>query len=230
MNSAERLKAVHESVELLARRYQRPLPKIVAVSKTHPVERIQEIYDLGQRAFGENYLAEGVDKIMRLPAEVEWHMLGPVQSNKTALVGAHFHWLHSLDRIKIAQRLNEQRAAQLPPLNVLLQLNISDEDSKGGLPWQDRDALAQLAEAVRVLPRLRLRGVMAMAGAHLTLADARTQFARARAAYEHLQADCASGGGGIDTLSMGMSADLEAAIAEGSTMLRVGTAIFGARH
>lgn len=191
---------------------------LLAVSKTHPPARIAEARAAGQRAFGENYVQEALEKMDALP-ELEWHLIGPLQSNKTRLAAERFDWVHTLDREKIAKRLSEQRPAGLPPLNVLLQVNVSGEASKSGLAPQD---VLALAETVKRLPRLRLRGLMAIPEPSSDPAAQRARFRAAREIFERM-------GPGLDTLSMGMSDDMEAAIAEGATLVRIGTAIFGPR-
>ena len=199
---------------------------LLAVSKTKPASAIEEAIAAGQRAFGENYVQEGVEKIRHFSEaghrDLHWHFIGPLQSNKSRLVAEHFDWCHTVDRLRIASRLSEQRPATLPPLNVLIQVNISDETSKSGIAPQEVDALAaQVAE----LPGLCLRGLMAIpAPEH----DYERQFAVAQqmaVAFARLKARYPT----VDTLSLGMSDDMEAAIAAGSTMVRIGTAIFGAR-
>jgi pyridoxal phosphate enzyme (YggS family) len=200
--------------------------KLLAVSKTFPADAVAAVAALGQRDFGENYVQEGVDKIAALKsvAGLVWHCIGPLQSNKTRLVAEHFDWVHSVDRLKIAQRLSEQRPAHLPPLQVCLQVNIDGGPTKAGV--SPSDALA-LAQAVAALPRLVLRGVMTIPDA-LDGFDAQLAVhTQAKHLFEELQT--ALGLPHFDTLSMGMSADLEAAIQAGSTMVRVGTAVFGAR-
>jgi pyridoxal phosphate enzyme (YggS family) len=202
--------------------------QLLAVSKTFGPEAVAEAVAAGQRAFGENYLQEALDKIAALPALVpdtplEWHFIGPIQSNKTRPIAEHFDWVHSVDRLKIAQRLSEQRPEELGPLNICLQVNISAEASKSGLsPGELPEVAAQVAQ----LPRLRLRGLMAIPAPSDEMKQQRAAFAAVRGLYEQLRA----GGLAMDTLSMGMSADLEAAVAEGATIVRVGSAIFGARH
>lgn len=204
---------------------------LMAVSKTFPAEDVAALARLGQRAFGENYVQEGVDKILRaraLSAEVpsgaplEWHFIGPLQSNKTRPVAESFDWVHSVEREKIAQRLNDQRPAGLPALNVCIQVNVSGEASKSGCAPHEAAALAR---QVAGMPRLMLRGLMAIPEATQDEAAQRAAFGRLAALQQALRAD----GLALDTLSMGMSADLEAAVAEGATLVRVGTAIFGAR-
>ena len=198
---------------------------LLAVSKTFAAAAVREAFAAGQRQFGENYVQEALDKIAALAdlrAQIEWHLIGPLQSNKTRPVAAAFDWVHSVDRLKIAQRLSEQRPAELPPLQLCLQVNISGEASKSGLLPGEVLAVAQ---AVALLPRLRLRGLMAIPE---PAGDEAAQRAPHRALRE-LLASLNDAGLGLDTLSMGMSADLEAAVAEGATIVRVGTAIFGGR-
>ena len=207
---------------------------LLAVSKTFPAEAVREAFAAGQRQFGENYVQEALDKIAALAdlraSGVTWHLIGPLQSNKTRPVAAAFDWVHSVDRLKIAQRLSEQRPPELPPLQLCLQVNISGEASKSGLLPAELPAVAL---AVAALPRVRLRGLMAIPE---PAADFAAQRAPHRALRELLAAVNAQGLAAsgtawvpLDTLSMGMSADLEAAVAEGATLLRVGTAIFGGR-
>ena len=197
--------------------------RLLAVSKTRPAGDVAAAHAAGQPAFGENYVQEAVNKIQTLShLPLEWHLIGPLQSNKTADVAAFFDWVHSVDRLKIAQRLSAQRPADRPPLNLCLQVNIDDEDSKSGCRPEDAEALAR---AVLALPGVRLRGLMAIPRPGNPAAL--TQLA---ALHERLLANIpALSAAGFDTLSMGMSDDLEAAIAAGSTMVRVGTAIFGER-
>lgn len=197
--------------------------RLLAVSKTWPADSVREAAAAGQRAFGENYVQEGVAKVEALAGlGLEWHFIGPLQSNKTRLVANSFAWVHSIDRLKIAERLSEQRDVHLPPLEVCIQVNVSGEASKSGVAPAE---LPELARAVAALPRLRLRGLMAIPEPTSDVALQRARFASLRQLREQLNA----GGLPLDTLSMGMSDDLEAAIAEGSTMVRVGTAIFGGR-
>jgi len=196
---------------------------LLAVSKTQPAGAVRAAYNAGQCAFGENYVQEGVDKIAVLTGlpGLEWHCIGPLQSNKTRLVAQYFDWAHGIDRLKIAERLSAQRPPGKPPLNVCIQVNIDGGGSKAGVA--PADALA-LAQAVDGLPGLCLRGIMTIPDP-APLAQMRTWHARARQLLDALR----QAGLPLDTLSMGMSADLEAAIAEGATLVRVGTAIFGAR-
>ena len=189
----------------------------MAVSKTQSAERIREAFDAGQKAFGENYVQEAVQKMEGLPPSLEWHLIGPLQSNKTRIAAERFAWVQTVASEKIARRLSEQRPANLPPLNVLIQVNVSGEASKSGV---ELDRVADLARAVAPLPRLKLRGLMAIPEPG---AD-RSRYASARKVYEGLKREL-----GFDTLSMGMSDDLEVALAEGSTMVRIGTAILGPR-
>ena len=197
--------------------------RLLAVSKTWPADSVREAAAAGQRAFGENYVQEGAEKVDALAAlGLEWHFIGPLQSNKTRLVANRFAWVHSIDRLKIAERLSAQRDVPLPPLDVCIQVNVSGEASKSGVAPAE---LPALAHAVAGLPRLRLRGLMAIPEPTSDVAVQRARFAALRELRDRLNA----GGLALDTLSMGMSDDLEAAIAEGSTMVRVGTAIFGSR-
>ena len=198
---------------------------LLAVSKTFPAEDVRAAFNAGQRAFGENYVQESVAKIAELAdlrSEIEWHFIGPLQSNKTKVVAENFDWVHSVDRLKIAERLSDQRPDGMPRLNVCLQINVSGEDSKSGVAPGDASALAR---QIAALPRLRLRGLMAIPEPAGTLDEQRAPHRRLREILDTLRAD----GLELDTLSMGMSADIEAAILEGSTMVRIGTAIFGAR-
>jgi PLP dependent protein len=198
--------------------------RLLAVSKTKPADAVREAHAAGQRAFAENYVQEGVDKVQALrELAVEWHFIGPIQSNKTRAVAEHFDWVHTVEREKIAQRLSEQRGAHLPPLQICLQVNVSSETSKSGVaPAQ----LSALAKSVVQLPHLHLRGLMCIPEPTDDVILQRSRFAQLRGLLETLNAEL---GLGMDTLSMGMSDDLEAAIAEGATMVRIGTAIFGAR-
>jgi PLP dependent protein len=197
--------------------------RIIAVSKTFPREAIAEAVSCGQTAFGENYVQEALEKIAALPGGLEWHMIGPIQSNKTKSIAEHFAWVHSVDRERIARRLSDARPAGLPSLNVCIQVNVSGEASKAGVAPDDA---LPLARAIAQMPRLRLRGLMAVPE---PTTDTVVQRARFRALRELRDRINTETGIGLDTLSMGMSDDLEAAIAEGSTMVRVGRAIFGAR-
>ncbi|AJA13854.1 MULTISPECIES: YggS family pyridoxal phosphate-dependent enzyme [Pseudomonas] len=194
--------------------------QLLAVSKTKPASAIREIHAAGVHDFGENYLQEALTKQQALSdLPLIWHFIGPIQSNKTKAIAEHFDWVHSVDRLKIAQRLSEQRPAGLAPLNICLQVNVSGEDSKSGCTPAD---LPALAKAVAALPNLRLRGLMAIPEPTEDRATQEAAFASLRKLQEGL-------GFGLDTLSMGMSHDLEAAIAQGATWVRIGTALFGAR-
>ena len=218
-----RFQTVLDRIRAAERQFQRPpgSVELLAVSKTHPASAVAALAALGQHHFGENYLQEALDKIADLAAlNLEWHFIGPIQANKTRSIAEHFAWVHSVDRLKIAERLNAQRPDDLPPLNVCLEVNIDCEPSKHGL--EERE-LADIAQAVAVLPRLRLRGLMAIPAPVADFTAQRLPFARLREWQERLQM------AGLDTLSMGMSDDLEAAIAEGATLVRIGTALFGPR-
>ena len=220
---AARFQTVLNRIRTAERQFQRPpgSVELLAVSKTHPASAVAALAALGQRHFGENYLQEALDKIADLAAlDLEWHFIGPIQANKTRSIAEHFAWVHSVDRLKIAERLNAQRPDDLPPLNVCLEVNIDREPSKHGF---DESELANMAQAVAALPRLRLRGLMAIPAPAGDFAAQRRPFARLRQWAERLNVE------GLDTLSMGMSDDLEAAIAEGATLVRIGTALFGPR-
>jgi len=202
--------------------------RLLAVSKTFPAQAVLDAMAAGQLAFGENYLQEALDKIASVAqaqpsAPVEWHFIGPIQSNKTRPIAASFAWVHTVERLKIAQRLSEQRPPELGPLNICLQVNISGEASKSGTA---PDELPALAREVAQLPNLRLRGLMAIPEPTTDEAQQRAAFARVRALFDALRAD----GLELDTLSMGMSGDMATAIAEGATIVRIGSAIFGARN
>jgi pyridoxal phosphate enzyme (YggS family) len=227
-----RLKRVLERIESAARAAGRDPHSValVAVSKTFGADRVREALAAGQHRFGENYLQEAVAKIDAIartatPQSVEWHFIGPIQSNKTRELAERFDWVQSLDRLKVAQRLSQQRPPDRPPLNVLLQVNISGEATKHGVaPSQ----APELARRIAGLARLRLRGLMAIPEPGADPARQRASFARLRELLEQLRRELGDSAD-LNTLSMGMSDDLEAAVAEGSTMVRVGTAIFGAR-
>jgi len=224
---ADRLAVAQSRIAQAAQKYAR-LPhsiRLLAVSKTKPIADIIAAYDAGQRCFGENYVQEGVTKIESLKTshpDIEWHFIGPLQSNKTTLVAQHFDWMHTLSREKIAQRLNEQRPANLAPLNVCIQINISDEDTKSGI---DAQQMLPMANSISQLPQLRLRGLMAIPSA----TDDIEQQTRELSELKHLFDTLKQHYPDVDTLSMGMSNDLDIAIACGSTMVRIGSAIFGER-
>jgi pyridoxal phosphate enzyme (YggS family) len=198
--------------------------RLLAVSKTFPADALREAYRAGQGCFAESYVQEALDKIAALnDLPIEWHYIGPIQSNKTRAIAEHFSWVHSVDRLKIAERLSQQRPAHLPALQLCLQVNISMEASKSGVPEGELD---ELAHAVAKLPRLKLRGLMAVPAPGDDAIAQRAPFARLRGLRDSLNRQ----GLQLDTLSMGMSDDFAAAIAEGATMVRIGTAIFGARN
>ncbi|QUX94321.1 YggS family pyridoxal phosphate-dependent enzyme [Marinomonas sp. CT5] len=217
---------VSQQIDHLAQQYQRESGsvRLLAVSKTKPLSALEAAYHAGQRAFGENYVQEAVDKYHALThlSDVEWHFIGPIQSNKSRLIAETMHWVHSIDREKIARRLSEQRPTELPPLNVCIQVNISGEDTKAGVTLSElNDMVALVAE----LPNLRLRGLMAIPAPQQSHeAQCAVYQPLAQAFVELSKSDSM-----IDTLSIGMSGDLPAAIQAGSTMVRVGTAIFGER-
>ena len=222
-NIAQRLAGVRESIHAAERRFGRPpgIVTLLAVSKSRTSEEVLATADAGQRDFGENYVQEALAKITQLArSDLRWHFIGPVQSNKARMVAGHFQWLHSLDRIKIATRLNESRPADLPPLNVCIQVNISGEVSKSGIA---PGALPELAAAVSGLPQLKLRGLMALPEPVEEFEAQRRQFRALRECLEQLN----RGALALDTLSMGTTQDFEAAIAEGATLVRIGTGLFG---
>jgi len=215
-----------ERVRLSAEKSQRCADDILllAVSKTRPEQDIRSAHRCGLHEFGESYLQEALDKIEALQdLDLVWHFIGPIQSNKTRPIASSFHWVHSVDRAKIARRLSEQRPPGLPPLQVCLQVNISAEQSKSGVAPEQ---LPQLAQEVAQLPRLQLRGLMAIPAATQDSLQQRKAFAQLRREFEQLQLQLP----GLDTLSMGMSGDMESAIAEGATILRIGSAMFGPRN
>jgi len=224
------MSTIADNLSALAARIQRAAEAVgrdpasvhlLAVSKTKPASAIREIHAAGVRDVGENYLQEALGKQQELgDLPLIWHFIGPIQSNKTKAIAEHFDWVHSVDRLKIAQRLSEQRPQGLPPLNICLQVNVSGEDSKSGCAAAD---LPALAHAVAALPNLRLRGLMAIPEPSEDRAEQEAAFATLRQLQDSLNL-------GLDTLSMGMSHDLEAAIAQGATWVRIGTALFGARN
>jgi len=223
----DNLQLVTDRINLACSRVGRPVDSVtlLAVSKTFPAVTVREAFHAGLRAFGENYVQEALDKMAELSdlrTRLQWHLIGPLQSNKTRVVAEHFDWVHTIDRLKIAQRLSEQRPAHLPALQVCVQVNTSGEASKSGVA--PNEALA-LAQAVAALPRLQLRGVMALPAPSDDPAVQREALQAVRSVYNALR----EAGLPLDTLSMGMSADLEAAIEQGSTLIRVGTALFGKR-
>jgi pyridoxal phosphate enzyme (YggS family) len=223
----DNLAAVHARIAEAARSARRAPGSVhlLAVSKTFPAEDVRAAFAAGQRAFGENYVQESLEKIealAELRAQLEWHFIGPLQSNKTRPVAEHFDWVHSVDRLKIAERLSQQRPDALAPLNVCLQVNVSGEASKSGVAPAEAPALAR---AIAALPKLRLRGLMSIPEPAENLDAQRAPHRRLRALFDSLVAE----GLALDTMSMGMSSDLEAAVLEGATIVRVGTAIFGKR-
>ncbi len=223
---SDNLASVKAQIHAACGEFARPpeAVKLLAVSKTFPAQAVREAYAAGQRAFGENYIQEGVDKTISLQdlPDLEWHMIGPIQSNKTRLVAEHFQWVHSVDRLKIAQRLSEQRPAGLPPLQVCLQVNIDGGANKSGCLPTEADALAR---EIAQLPNLQLRGLMVIPEPAPDFIAACAVLMLANELFSSIQQTIP----GLDTLSMGMSSDLRAAVKAGSTMVRVGTAIFGAR-
>lgn len=224
---ADRLSCARQGIALATAKAHRPLNsvKLLAVSKTKPVSDIMVAYEAGQRMFGENYVQEGIEKIQQLAttiSDIEWHMIGPIQSNKTKTVAEHFDWVQSVDREKIARRLNEQRPSHLPPLNVCIQVNIDDENSKSGVKLNEFDALARF---IQTQDRLHLRGVMAIPKANPNSEEQHNSLTALKELFDQYHTNLTS----FDTLSVGMSSDMEHAIVHGSTMVRIGTAIFGAR-
>jgi hypothetical protein len=231
------MRSIHDNLQAVRERILRacraagrdPLTvALLAVSKTHAASLVAQAVEAGQRAFGENYVQEAVGKMDQLgdaigeqrARELQWHLIGPIQSNKTRVVAAHFDWVHSVESEKVARRLSEQRPAGMAPLNVLIQVNVSGESSKSGVV---PEGVGALANAISALPNLRLRGLMAVPEPTADVAVQRARFRQLRELLEKLP-------GGADTLSMGMSDDMEAAIAEGATLVRIGTAIFGRRE
>jgi PLP dependent protein len=220
---AENISTLAERIHNAAEAVQRDPASVglLAVSKTKPASDLRQAYDAGLRDFGENYLQEALGKQSELSdLPLIWHFIGPIQSNKTRAIAENFAWVHSVDRLKIAQRLSEQRPADLPPLNICIQVNVSGEASKSGCTPEDLPALAQ---AISALPNLRLRGLMAIPEPTENSDEQNAAFAAVRTLQESLNLP-------LDTLSMGMSHDLEAAIAQGATWVRIGTALFGARN
>ena len=224
---ASKLQQVLHRIDDACAQAARPVQSVtlLAVSKTFGPDAVRQAHAAGQHAFGENYVQEAlakIDALADLREHIEWHLIGPLQSNKTREVAAAFDWVHTVDRLKIAERLSAQRPVHLAPLSVCVQVNVSGESSKSGVAPAD---VAALARAVAALPRLRLRGLMSIPEPAQGLAAQREPHRRLRELFDALRAQ----GLALDTLSMGMSADLEAAVLEGATLVRVGTAIFGAR-
>ena len=225
-NIAERINSLDAEIRGLEEKHSRLSGEVrlLAVSKRHSIGKIREAAASGLRDFGENYLQEGLDKIEQLQdLDLCWHFIGPIQSNKTRGIAEHFHWVHSIDRLKVAQRLSDQRPANLPPLNVCVQINLSEENTKSGTTLA---SAASLCKHIATMPRLILRGLMAIPAPLQDFDAQRACFAELRALFVGLQNSYVD----MDTLSMGMSNDYPAAIAEGSTMIRLGTAIFGPRE
>lgn len=228
MSISENLSHIHSQIKQISAEHQRENVRLLSVSKTKPVQAIEEAILAGQRAFGENYVQEGVEKIAYFSQKaaenppLEWHFIGPLQSNKTRLVAENFDWIQTVDRLKIAERLNDQRPENLAPLNVLIQINISDETSKSGISPEE---MLPLAEKIAQLPHLKLRGLMAIPQPESEPEQQKIALRKMKTLFDRLQANFE----GIDTLSMGMSDDMASAIECGSTMVRIGTAIFGAR-
>ncbi|ACE60703.1 YggS family pyridoxal phosphate-dependent enzyme [Actinobacillus pleuropneumoniae] len=225
MSISQNLSEIKQQIQQISQQCGRDNVRLLAVSKTKPVEAIEEAIAAGQTAFGENYVQEGVEKIAYFAQQpnLEWHFIGPLQSNKTRLVAENFDWIQTVDRLKIAERLSVQRSANKAPLNVLIQINISDEASKSGIQPEELD---ELAKAISQLPNLRLRGLMAIPKPESEPEQQKIALRKMQQLFDRLQDEFE----GIDTLSMGMSDDMAAAIECGSTMVRIGTAIFGTRY
>ncbi|MDG6430427.1 YggS family pyridoxal phosphate-dependent enzyme [Glaesserella parasuis] len=226
MSISQNLATISQQIQQYCQQANRPEQsvKLLAVSKTKPISAIAEAIEAGQRAFGENYVQEGIEKIQHFAENdtLEWHFIGLLQSNKTRVVAEHFDWVQTIDGLKIAQRLSEQRPEHLPVLNVLIQINISDEASKSGISAKE---MLELATQISQLPRLKLRGLMAIPKPESEPEQQKIALAQMNELFLQLQSQFE----GIDTLSMGMSDDMPSAIECGSTMVRIGTAIFGAR-
>ena len=225
MNLAANLATITERIRAAELRFGRKVGsvRLLGASKGQPVERLEILLCAGLSTFGENYLQEGLQKIQLLPKTIEWHFIGPIQRNKTKKIAEHFAWVQSLDNLLIAERLNDQRPAHLPPLNVCIEVNIDDEVSKSGV---NASFVNEFAAACLKLPSLRLRGLMAIPAPSENVDEQRRAFRR----LYTLQQELIQAGFALDTLSMGMSDDFEAAIAEGSTLIRLGTSLFGPRQ
>jgi len=222
----DKLQIIGTEIEKSVSKYQRPKDtvQLLAVSKHHSIAMIREAYEAAQESFGENYVQELVEKSQALAdLDIDWHFIGPLQSNKTKQIAEVANWVHTVDRLKIAQRLNDQRPENMPPLNICMQINISGEASKSGVTAEE---LPALAKDIAELPRLNLRGLMAIPAPESDFEKQRTTFAK----VSRLKKKLNQYGYHLDTLSMGMSSDMEAAIAEGATIVRIGTAIFGTRN
>ncbi|WP_315569364.1 YggS family pyridoxal phosphate-dependent enzyme [Haemophilus parahaemolyticus] len=224
MSISENLSRIQQQIKQISAEYQCENVRLLAVSKTKPVQAIEEAIRAGQCAFGENYVQEGVEKVAYFSGNksLEWHFIGPLQSNKSRLVAEYFDWIQTVDRFKIAERLNDQRPEHLRPLNVLIQINISDESSKSGIQPEE---MFSLAEKISQFPRLKLRGLMAIPKPESEPEQQKIVLRKMKDLFNRLQQRFES----VDTLSMGMSDDMASAIECGSTMVRIGTAIFGER-
>ncbi|MEH6456809.1 MAG: YggS family pyridoxal phosphate-dependent enzyme [Cocleimonas sp.] len=228
----DNLQIIGAKIDEYLTQYQRPKnsAQLLAVSKRHTIDKIREAYDFGQRAFGENYVQELVDKNQQLSdLDIDWHFIGPLQSNKAKKISEVASWVHAVDRLKIAQRLSDNRPGEMPPLSICLQVNISGEQSKSGI---SPDELIPLAQQIAQLPKIKLRGLMVIPAPEDDFIKQREVFAQVTKLKDSLQENLNQNGIAVelDTLSMGMSNDIEAAIAEGATIVRVGTAIFGQRE
>lgn len=225
MSISQNLSQIKQQISQFSAQYHRPNVQLLAVSKTKPVSAIEEAIQAGQTKFGENYVQEGVEKIIYFQnvKGLEWHFIGPLQSNKSRLVAEHFDWIQTIDRLKIAERLSAQRPLHKAALNVLIQINISDENSKSGIAPEQ---MLPLATQISQLPNLRLRGLMAIPKPESDPAQQQIALRKMQQLFNRLQAEYPE----VDTLSMGMSDDMQSAIECGSTMVRIGTAIFGARN
>jgi len=221
----QRLSTIHQRIADAVSKQPSPTTvQLLAVSKKQPAAAIKAVYAEGQRAFGENYVQEALKKQQELAdLSLEWHFIGPIQSNKTRLIAENFDWVHSIDRVKIIERLNAQRPNTAPPLNVCLQLNLDDENNKSGI---NEPQVMPMANSIQQCSRLRLRGLMAIPAPRMNYEAQYTIFKQIATLYSQLKTQYPD----VDTLSMGMSGDMEAAIAAGSTMIRIGTGIFGPRH
>ena len=225
---ADRLQGVEKRISLACQAHQRSAPSLLAVSKTRTAESIRALYSSSIKNFGENYLQEALDKQQQLTdCDIDWHFIGPIQSNKSRAVAEHFHWVHSVDRLKLAKRLSNQRPSTLPALQICLQINIDNEPSKSGFTV---DEAISAAVEISQLPNLRLRGLMCIPQKQDTVAEQRLPFAKVAELLSTINQQLPEDTPKMDTLSMGMSEDIEAAIAEGATIVRVGTALFGPRQ
>lgn len=223
---ADNLRAVRQKIQECEKRYGRPAHSVflLAISKKQPLDKMLDAIHAGQTAFGESYLQEAMPKITALADHpVEWHFVGPVQSNKTKKIAEHFHWVHSISDLRIAKRLSDQRTETMPPLNICLEVNVSRDPKKSGI---NMDGALELAQMVSALPRLTLRGLMTVPTAKRHFIDQRAEYYKLRLLFDYLTQQGIS----LDTLSMGMSQDMAAAIAESATIVRIGTDIFGSRQ